>query len=111
MYINIHVNISVTGPSKIANNYRNIPKNVMTCYVKWTELRIIAMARKLAVVIHNMLARNQAFVEDHMFKSLKERKLKNMECRAKMSHEFSQEDMESIIGEIAIVSKSTKLLS
>lgn len=40
---------------------------------------LIAMARKLAVVIYNMLARNQPFVEEHISKTLKERKLKNEE--------------------------------
>ena len=39
---------------------------------------IIAIARKLAVAIFNMLSKNQHFVDDHAFKALYERKLKNM---------------------------------
>ena len=72
---------------------------------------IIAIARKLAVTIFNMLSKNQHFVDDHAFKALYERKLKNMESRKERAHEFKLEDMEKIIGEVNMVSKSTKLLS
>ena len=54
---------------------------------------IIAMARKLAVVIYNMLAKKKEFVEEHAFKTLKEKKLKNMEVRSGRYHEFKKEDM------------------
>ena len=40
------------------------------------------MARKLAVVIYNILAKKKEFVEEHAFKTLKEKKLKNMEVRS-----------------------------
>ena len=72
---------------------------------------IIATARKLAVVIFKMLSKNQHFVDDYMFQTLYERKLKNMESRAKMAKEFQQKDMEKIIGEVNIQSQSIKLLS
>jgi hypothetical protein len=54
---------------------------------------IIAVARKLAVVIYNMLEKKKEFVEEHAFKTLKERKLKNMESRSKRSHGFSRDEM------------------
>ena len=72
---------------------------------------IIAIARKLAVTIFNMLSKNQHFVDDYAFKTLCEKKLKNMESRGKMAQEFKPEDMEKVIGEVNILSKSTKLLS
>ena len=61
---------------------------------------IIAIARKLAVAIFNMLSKNQHFVDDHAFKALYERKLKNMESRKERAHEFNLEDMEKIIGRL-----------
>ena len=72
---------------------------------------IIATARKLAVIIFNMLSKNQHFVDDYMFQTLYERKLKNMESSSKMAQEFQQKDMEKIIGEVNIQSQSIKLLS
>ena len=63
---------------------------------------IIATARKLAVIIFKMLSKNQHFEDDYAFKTLHERKLKNMESRGKMAHEFKLEDMEKIIGEVNI---------
>ena len=72
---------------------------------------IIATARKLAVVIFKMLSKNQHFVDDYMFQTLYERKLKNMESRGNMAQKFKPEDMEKIIGDVNILSKSTKLLS
>lgn len=72
---------------------------------------IIAVARKLAVTIFNMLAKNQHFVEEHAFKPLLEKKLKNMESKGEKAHEFKQEDMEKVIRESNICEESTKLLS
>ena len=72
---------------------------------------IIATARKLAVIIFNMLSKNQHFVDDYMFQTLYERKLKNMESSSKMAQEFQQKDMEKIIGEVNIQLQSIKLLS
>ena len=63
---------------------------------------IMATARKLAVIIFKMLSKNQHFEDDYAFKTLYERKLKNMESRGKMAHEFKLEDMEKIIGEVNI---------
>ena len=54
---------------------------------------IIATAGKLAVIIFNMLSKNQHFVDDYMFRTLYERKLKNMESGAKMAQEFQQKDI------------------
>ena len=48
---------------------------------------------------------------ENKFKALYERKLKNMESRKERAHEFKLGDMEKIIGEVNMVSKSTKLLS
>ena len=75
------------------------------------NMAIIATARKLAVIIFNMLSKNQHFVDDYMFQTLYERKLKNMESSSKMAQEFQQKDMEKIIGEVNIQSQSIKLLS
>ncbi len=72
---------------------------------------IIAIARKLTVIIYNMLAKKQEFVENHLFKPLLERKLKSMETRSKTSYEFKKEDMEKVIGEITMQTTSNKLLS
>ncbi|MCL4345161.1 MAG: IS110 family transposase [Candidatus Thermoplasmatota archaeon] len=72
---------------------------------------IIAVARKLAIVIYNMLEKKKGFVEEHAFKTLKEKKLKNMAARSAISHGFSREDMENVIKDIGIHSKSTRLLS
>jgi len=58
-----------------------------------------------------MLSKNQHFVDDYMFQTLYERKLKNMESSSKMAQEFQQKDMEKIIGEVNIQSQSIKLLS
>jgi Transposase and inactivated derivatives len=66
---------------------------------------IIAMARKLAVIIFNMLAKKQKFVENRLFKPLLERKLKSMETRPKTSYEFRKEDMEKVIGEVTMQTK------
>ena len=72
---------------------------------------LIAVARKLAVTIYNMLAKKEEFAENHLFESLKERKLKAMEKRSGKVKEFIKEDMEKIIGEMTISSKSNKLFS
>ena len=72
---------------------------------------IIAFARKLAVVIYNMLEKKKEFVEERTFKALKERKLKNMESRSKRPHGFSRAEMETVIKEAVISSKSNKPLS
>ena len=85
--------------------YRKLKKRI------GKNMDIIATARKLAVIIFNMLSKNQHFVDDYMFQTLYERKLKNMESRAKMAKEFQQKDMEKIIGEVNIQSQSIKLLS
>ena len=69
------------------------------------------MARKLAVVIYNMLAKKKEFVEEHAFKTLKEKKLKNMEVRSGRYHEFKKEDMEKVIREVGIHEKSRKPIS
>lgn len=72
---------------------------------------IIAVARKLAVIIYKMLEKKKEFVEEHAFKTLKEKKLKNMAARSVISHRFSRDDMENVIKEAGIHSKSTRLLS
>jgi hypothetical protein len=36
-------------------------------------------------------------VEEHAFKTLKEKKLKNMAARSVISHRFSRDDMENVI--------------
>ena len=72
---------------------------------------IIATARKLAVIIFNMLSKNQHFVDGCMFQRLYERKIKNMESSSKMAREFQQKDTEKIIGEVNMRSSSIKLLS
>ena len=72
---------------------------------------IIAVARKLAVIIYKMLEKKKEFVEEHAFKTLKEKKLKNMAARSVTSHRFSRDDMENVIKEAGIHSKSTRLLS
>ena len=65
-------------------------------------MSIRSIARKLTVIIYNMLAKKQEFLENHMFKLLLERKLKSMETRSKTSFEFKKEDMEKAIGEITM---------
>ena len=72
---------------------------------------IIAVARKLAVIIYKMLEKKKEFVEEHAFKTMKEKKLKNMAARSEISHRFSRDDMENVIKEAGIHSKSTRLLS
>ncbi len=54
---------------------------------------VVAIARKLAVTIYNMLAKKEEFVENHMFEALKKRKLKVMEARSNKSEKFTKEDM------------------
>jgi len=58
-----------------------------------------------------MLEKKKEFVEEHAFKALKERNLKNMESRSKRPHGFSRDEMETVIKEVLISSKSNKLLS
>ena len=72
---------------------------------------IIATARKLAVIIFNMLSMNQHFVDEYMFQTLYKRKFKNLESGSKMAQEFQQKDIKKIIGEVNIQSQSIKLLS
>ena len=99
----VHTLIKLSPTFK--NSYRKLKKRI------GKNRSIIAMARKLTVIIFNMLAKKKEFVEGHMFKTLKEKKIKNMETRGNMAHEFKREEMEKIIGEINIPPKSTKLLS
>ena len=58
-----------------------------------------------------MLEKKKEFMEEHAFKTLKEKKMKNMEARSVISHVFRREDMENVIKDIGIHSKSTRLLS
>ena len=51
------------------------------------------------------------FVEVRAFRTLNEKNLKMMGARSEMSQRFSREDMEKVIKEIEIQSKSTKPLS
>lgn len=55
---------------------------------------IIAVVRKLAVVIYKMLEKEEDFVEEHAFITLNEKKLKRMAARSEMSQEFSREGRE-----------------
>jgi len=48
---------------------------------------------------------SKEFVEYHAFKTLKERKLRNMEARSKRSHRFRRDEMETIIKGVGINSK------
>ncbi|MCL5987346.1 MAG: IS110 family transposase [Candidatus Thermoplasmatota archaeon] len=119
----IYGHITKSGPSVLrfflVNSVHSLIKLSPTFKKKYRKLKkrigknraIIATARKLAVVIFKMLSKNQHFVDDYMFQTLYERKLKNMESRAKMAKEFQQKDMEKIIGEVNIQSQSIKLLS
>ena len=50
-------------------------------------------------------------MEEHAFKTLKEKKLKNMAARSVVSHRFSRDDMENVIKETGNNSKSTRLFS
>jgi len=50
-------------------------------------------------------------VEEHAFKAMKEKKLKNMAARSAIRHGFSREDMENVIKDVGIHLKSTRLLS
>jgi hypothetical protein len=47
------------------------------------NMALIAIARKLAVKIYNMIAKKHGFVENQLINALKERKLKAMETRSK----------------------------
>lgn len=58
-----------------------------------------------------MLEKKKEFMEEHAFKTLKEKKLKNMAARSVISRVFRREDMENVIKDIGIHSKSTRLLS
>ena len=121
--VDIHGHITKSGPSvlrfflvnsthtliKLSASFKNIYRKLRKRIGK--NRAIIAVARKLAVVIFNMLARKQCFVDDHWGRKLYERKLKAMESRGGRSKEFRYEDMERIIGMISITSQSTKLLS
>ena len=58
-----------------------------------------------------MLEKKKEFVEYNAFKTLKERKLKNMKARSKRSHGFSRDEMETVIKEVGINSRSKTPLS
>ena len=119
----IYGHITKSGPSLlryfIVNSVHTLIKLSPTFKTIYRKLKkrigryrsIIAVARKLAVVIYNMLEKKKEFVEEHAFKALKERKLKNMESRSKRPHGFSRDEMETVIKEAVISSKSNKLLS
>jgi hypothetical protein len=72
---------------------------------------IITMARKLTVFIYNMLEKRKELVEEHPFKTLKERKLKNMEAGLKLSRGFNRDEMETAIKKVGINSMPKKHLS
>jgi transposase len=119
----IYGHITKSGPSLlryfIVNSVHTLIKLSPTFKTIYRKLKkrigryrsIIAVARKLAVVIYNMLEKKKEFVEEHAFKALKERKIKNMESRSKRPHGFSRDEMETVIKEVGISSKSNKLLS
>ena len=116
----VHGHINKSGPSVlrffVVNAIYTLIKLSLTFKRMYKEFKkkmgknraMTAMARKLEVVIYNMLARNQPFVEKHKSKTLKERKLKSLESRVGRWTKFTHEDMEKIIGKIVIVSKSKK---
>jgi len=119
----IYGHITKSGPSVlryfIVNSVHTLIKFSPTFKTIYRKLKkrigrnrsIIAVARKLAVVIFNMLEKKKEFVEEHAFKAMKEKKLKNMAARSAICHGFSREDMENVIKDVGIHSKSTRLLS
>ena len=72
---------------------------------------IIAMARKLAVVVCNMLARNQDFVDLHAFAKLYERKLERMGTATSGVQKLDGDYATGLIRKEVIRLQSNKLLS
>ena len=119
----IYGHITKSGPSVlryfIVNTVHTLVKVYPTFMGIFRKLKkrigrnrsIIAVSSKLAVIIYKMLEKKKEFVEEHAFKTLKEKKLKNMAARSVISHRFSRDDMENVIKEAGIHSKSTRLLS
>ena len=87
---------SVHSLTKLSPTFKKIYRKLKKRIGKNRD--IIATAGKLAVIIFNMLSKNQHFVDDYMFQTLYERKLKNMESGAKMAQEFQQKDIKKIRG-------------
>ena len=119
----IYGHITKSGPSVlryfIVNTVHTLVKVYPTFMGIFRKLKkrigrnrsIIAVSSKLAVIIYKMLEKKKEFVEEHAFKTMKEKKLKNMAARSEISHRFSRDDMENVIKEAGIHSKSTRLLS
>jgi hypothetical protein len=72
---------------------------------------IIAMARKLAVVIYNMLAGNQDFVDLDALQSLYNGKVGKMQSIAKDVQKVDRETVKRLIDEGVIKLESNKPLS
>ena len=72
---------------------------------------IVAMARKLSVVICNTLAKGQDFVEMQAFQKLYERKINNMGSKAKGVEKIEANYVQRLIAQEVIRLQSNKLLS
>lgn len=72
---------------------------------------IVAMARKLAVTIYNMLAKNQDFVDISICAGLGENKADRMQSMAKKAQTMDSESVKRLIDKGVIRLQSNKLLS
>lgn len=96
-------------PIKLSPKFEGIYKKMMKRIGR--NRAIIAIARKLSVVIYKILEKKKELVEDHVFRTLNEKKLKRMVARSERSKRFQQGAMEKVIKWVGFQSKSAKLLS
>ena len=99
----VHTTVKISRTFK--TSYRKLKKRI------GRNRAIIAMARKLSVVIYNMLARNQDFVDLDASKALYDGKVGKMQSMAKDVQKVDRESAKRLIDEGVIKLESNKLLS
>ena len=99
----VHTTVKISATFK--TSYRKLKKRI------GKNRAIIAMARKLSIVIYNMLARNQDFVELGALQDLYDRKVGKMESMTKNVQGLDKESVKRLIGGGVIKLQSNKLLS
>ncbi len=99
----IHTTVKVSKTFK--TSYRKLKKRI------GKNKAIVAMARKLAVTIYNMLAKNQDFVDISTCAGLGENKADRMQSMAKKAQTMDSESVKRLIDKGVIRLQSNKLLS
>lgn len=103
MVNSVHTTVKISRTFK--TTYRKLRKRV------GNKKAIIAMARKLSVVIYNMLAKNKDFMDRHAFTTLYERKLERMQTEGENVQKLEVSYATGLINREVIRLQSNELLS